>query len=126
MFKLFGVVFLCAVFFVEITSADSLKLIDEKDIPKTVRALYDGFDPDKEPLQVKVLKELEQDGVIIQMLAFTIGKFKGVKSRISGFYGYPNKTKGKIPALIQLHGGGRELRCVVLNMRPRTGTLVLH
>ena len=114
MFNFFCAVFFCAVFFVEITPANSLKLIVEKDIPKTVRALYDGFDPDKEALEVKVLRKLEQDGVIIKMLTFTVGKFKGVKSRISGFYAYPSKTKGKVPALIQLHGGGQraEMRSV--------------
>ena len=114
MCKFFGVILLCEVFFLEITFAESLKVIAEKDVPKSVRALYDGFDPDKEPLEVKVLKEFEQDGVIIQMLTFTVGKFKGVKSRISGFYGCPNDTKGKVPALIQLHGGGQraEIRSI--------------
>ena len=114
MCNFFGIIFLYAAFFVDNTAAETLKIITEKDVPKTVRALYDGFDPGKEPLEVKVLKELQQDGVIIQMLTFTVGKFKGVKSRISGFYGYPNDAKGKVPALIQLHGGGQraEIRSV--------------
>ena len=114
MCNFFGIIFLYAAFFVDNTAAETLKIITEKDVPKTVRALYDGFDPGKEPLEVKVLKELQQDGVIIQMLTFTVGKFKGVESRISGFYGYPNDAKGKVPALIQLHGGGQraEIRSV--------------
>ena len=114
MCKFFGVALLYGALFVETTFAESLKVIAEKDVPKSVRDLYDGFDPDKEPLEVKVLKEFERDGVIIKMLTFTVGKFKGVKSRISGFYGYPSDAKGKVPALIQFHGGGQraEVRSV--------------
>ena len=114
MCKFFGIAMFCVVLFLGITHAESLKLIAEEDVPKSVRDLYDGFDPDKEPLEVKVLKEFEQDRVIIQMLTFTVGKFKGVKSRISGFYGYPRDAKVRVPALIQLHGGGQraEIRSV--------------
>ena len=41
------------------------------------------------------------------MLTFTVGRFRGRVSRISAYYAYPVGRKGKVPGLVQVHGGGQ-------------------
>ncbi len=84
-------------------------LVDGK-APQTHEEAWSGFDPRKEPLDVEVLKEWEQDGVALQVLRYRIGVFKGQKAMMIGVYGYPKDAmeKGeKIPGLVQIHGGGQ-------------------
>ena len=49
-------------------SADTLPPLTRDRIPHTVPELYAGFDPDKEPLEVRVVKEHEQEGVVVRLL----------------------------------------------------------
>lgn len=88
-------------------SAETLPPLKGEAPPQSVEELWAGYDPDAEPLEVKVVKEFERDGVTIRMLTYTIGTFKGVKSRMAAIYAFPTKHEGKLPALIQMHGGGQ-------------------
>lgn len=92
--------------FVTTTSAETLPPLTEQDIPRTVPALYASFDPDKEPLDVRIVKEYEKDGVVVRMLAYTVGTFKGVKSTMGAYYAFP-KGGTRLPAIVQMHGGGQ-------------------
>lgn len=74
--------------------------------PQTVEELWAGFDPRAEPLEVEVLKEWEEDGVVLKVLRYRIGVFKGEKAMMAGVYGYPRGEKN-LPGLVQLHGGGQ-------------------
>lgn len=74
--------------------------------PKTLNELWAGYDPNKEPLEVEVLKEWEQDGVVMQVLRYRIGVFKGKKAMMAAVYGYPKGAKN-VPGLVQMHGGGQ-------------------
>ena len=76
------------------------------DAPVEFASMWAGFDPRAEPLKVEVLKEWEQDGVVLQVLRYHIGTFKGKPARMAAVWGYPKDAKG-LPGLVQIHGGGQ-------------------
>ncbi len=75
-------------------------------VPQTFEALWAGYDPCKEPLETEVLKEWEEDGVVLRVIRYQIGVFKGQKTMMAGVYGFP-KGGSKLPGLVQIHGGGQ-------------------
>lgn len=76
-------------------------------IPQTVTELWADFaELDKAPLDIEVLKEWEQDDVVCRIIRYQIGVFKGAPARVAAFYAFP-KGGTKLPALLELHGGGQ-------------------
>lgn len=77
-------------------------------IPQTVDQLWAGFaDLDKTtPLEIELLSEWEQDGVVCRIVRYQVGVFKGTPSRVAAFYAFP-KGGTKLPALLEMHGGGQ-------------------
>lgn len=75
-------------------------------VPQTREELWSGIDMRAEPLDVEVLKEWEEDGVILKVLRYRVGVFKGQKAMMAAVYGYP-KGGSKLPGLVQIHGGGQ-------------------
>lgn len=95
----------------QFTQPNSLAAAKEDDVPQNTNALWAGYDPRAEALDVKVIKEWDEtyqnQKLKIQMLTYTVGTFKGEVSRISAYYAYPIDAKAKIPGLVQVHGGGQ-------------------
>ena len=91
---------------------------------QTVDEMWAGFDPRAEPLEVEVLKEWEEDGVVLRVLRYRIGVFKGQKAMMAGVYGYPKGAK-HLPGLVQLHGGGQyaDYRAVLSNAKRGYATI---
>src|SRR5208282_320291 len=85
---------------------DSLPPLKEGKAPGDFEALWAGYDPKKEPLDVEVLKEWEEDGVVLRVLRYRIGIFRGQKAMMAAVYGFP-KGGTKLPGLVQIHGGGQ-------------------
>jgi len=89
--------------------------------PSNFEQMWAGFDPRAEPLETEVIKQWEEDGVVLQIVRFRIGVFKGNVSRLAAVYGYPKNIKQgeKIPGLLQIHGGGQyaDQRAVVTNAK---------
>jgi hypothetical protein len=85
---------------------DTLPALKDGFVPSTVEEAWLGFDPRKEPLDVEVIKEWEEEGVVIKILRYRIGIFKGRKSMMAAVYGYPKGAKN-LPAIVQIHGGGQ-------------------
>ncbi len=77
-------------------------------VPQTLDELWAGFaELDKDtPLDIDVLKEWENDGVVCRVVRYQVGVFKGAPSRVAAFYAFP-KGGTKLPALVELHGGGQ-------------------
>lgn len=92
-----AVVLLSVVFFVATTQAE---------VPRTVAALWSDFDPRKDPLDVQVVREWDEDGIHFRYATYHIGTFKGAKARMVAFYAFPQGGK-KLPALMHMHGGGQ-------------------
>ncbi len=88
-------------------AAESLPPLEEEKVPQGVKELWTDYDSTKEPLDVNIVREWQEDGVTVRYLTYKIGTFKGKKSTMAAFYGFPTKHDGKIPALIQMHGGGQ-------------------
>jgi dienelactone hydrolase len=85
---------------------DSLPALKDGFVPSTVEELWAGFDPRKEPLDVEVIKEWEEDGMVLKIIRYRVGIFKGQKSMMAAVYGYP-KGAENLPAIVQIHGGGQ-------------------
>ncbi|MEP4078345.1 dienelactone hydrolase family protein [Haloferula sp.] len=85
---------------------ESLAPLDGKPAPKNHDDLWSGYDPRKEPLDVEVVKEWEEDGVTMRVVRYRIGIFNGRKAMMAGVYGFP-KGATDLPGLVQIHGGGQ-------------------
>ena len=78
--------------------------------PQSFDELWAGCDPREEPLDVEALKEWEEDGVVLKVLRYRIGVFKGQKAMLAAVFGYPKGGKD-LPGLVQIHGGGQYADC---------------
>lgn len=92
---------------INISADESLPLLTESSIPQTVNELWANYDSTKESLEAKTIQEWQEDGITIRYITYTIGTFKGRKSVMAGYYAFPHGSTAKIPALIQMHGGGQ-------------------
>lgn len=93
-------------------------------VPQTVEELWKGIDVQAEPLDVEVLHEREIDGVVVKVLRYRVGVFKGQKAMMAAVYGYP-KGASNLPGLVQIHGGGQfaQSESVVTNAQRGYATL---
>jgi len=85
---------------------ETLTPLQDGRAPQTHAELWAGYDPRAEPLDVEVLKKWEEDGVLLKVLRYRIGIFKGQKAMMAAVYGYP-KGGRNLPGLVQIHGGGQ-------------------
>ena len=89
-----------------VRSQDTLLPLSGGAVPHNLDELWSRYDPRLDPLDVEVEHEWESDGIILRVIRYRAGIFKGRKSMIAAVYGYP-KGGSKLPALVQLHGGGQ-------------------
>ena len=63
--------------------------------------------------EVKFINEFKPEGVSQNIKAFTIEgeEYQGRKTKVFGYYGLPNNTDKKIPAVVLVHGGGGHAYC---------------
>jgi fermentation-respiration switch protein FrsA (DUF1100 family) len=85
---------------------ETLPPLVDGNVPQTHDELWAGYDPRAEPLDVEILKEWEEEGVVLKVLRYRIGIFKGEKAMMAAVYGYP-KGGENLPGLVQIHGGGQ-------------------
>ena len=88
------------------SAEESLPALKDGKAPQTYDDLWAGFDPRAEPLDIEVLKEWEQEGVVLRVVRYRIGIFKGRKTMMAAIYGFP-KAGTRLPGLVQIHGGGQ-------------------
>lgn len=89
-----------------VEAGETLPPLRDSKAPQTFEELWAGYDPRKEPLETEVLKEWEEDGVVLRVVRLRIGVFKGRKAMLAAVYGFPKGAK-KLPGLLQIHGGGQ-------------------
>lgn len=96
--------------------SETLPPLKDGKAPQTVNELWAGFDPRAEALDTEILKDWEEDGVILKVIRYRIGVLKGKKAMMAAIYGYP-KGAVKLPGLVQIHGGGQyaDYRAVLTN-----------
>ena len=102
----------------------SLPPLKDGAAPHTFKQLWTGYDPRVEPLEIEVLKEWEEDDVVLHIVRYRIGIFKGQEAMMAAVYGYP-KDGGNLPGLVQIHGGGQyaDYRAVLTNARRGYATI---
>ena len=107
-----------------IAQQETLPPLKDSVAPQSVEALWADFDPRAEPLDVEILKQWEEDDVVMQVLRYRIGIFKGQKSMMAAVYGYP-KGVSNLPGLVQAHGGGQyaDYRAVLTNAKRGYATI---
>ena len=93
-------------------------------VPTNFDELWKDYDPRKEPLETEILYKCVEDSVLLQVVRYRIGVFKGKKAMMAAIYGYPLGCK-KIPGLLQIHGGGQyaDYRSVVTNAKRGYATI---
>ena len=104
--------------------AETLPPLKNTSAPATMEELWKGFDPRSEALDVEILKEWEQDGVILKVLRYRVGIFKGKKAMMAAVYGHLKGAKS-VPGLVQIHGGGQyaDYRAVLTNAKRGYATI---
>jgi len=88
-------------------SAAPLAAHAEAPVPQSVTELWADFDPRKDPLQTEIVREWKADGMALRVVRFRVGEFKGKPAWLAAFYGFPEGTTGKLPAVMHIHGGGQ-------------------
>jgi hypothetical protein len=96
--------------------------------PHDFESMWSGFDPRKEPLETEVLHQWEEDEVILRIVRFRIGIFKGERAMLAGVYGFPKHITApeeRLPGLLQIHGGGQysDHRACLMNAKRGYATL---
>jgi hypothetical protein len=114
--------FFCAL---RVPAEETLPPLRDGKVPGTFEELWSGFDPCKEPLDVEVLHEWEQDGVVLKVIRYRVGIFKGKKAMMAAVYGYPKGAKN-VPGLVQIHGGGGAADCRTVHCRPSHGNSTIR
>ena len=79
---------------------------EEPKTPATVSDLWADFDPRKDALDTKTVREYEKDGIVYRYLTFHISTFKDQPARMAAFFGFPKGVKN-LPGLLHIHGGGQ-------------------
>lgn len=108
------------------TGQETLPPITGDAVPRTFAEMWAGFDPRREPLETETLKEWEEDGVVLRVVRYRIGVFKGKKALMAAVYGFP-KGGSKLPGLVQIHGGGQyaDYRAPLTNAKRGYATISL-
>ena len=103
---------------------DTLPPLESTQGPMNFSEMWAGFEPRAEPLEVEVLKEWEEDDVVLWVVRYRIGVFKRKKAKMAAVYGYPKGGKN-LPGLVQIHGGGQyaDHRAVLANAKRGYATI---
>lgn len=88
-------------------SNDSLPAMTPGTLPADIPALWATFDATKDALDVEVLHQYKQSGVTVQMISYVVGIFKGKQVQMGGYLAFPTEIEGKLPGIVQIHGGGQ-------------------
>lgn len=89
---------------------ETLPALTDGSAPANFDQMWSGFDPRAEPLEVETLHQWEEEDVVMRIVRFRVGVFKGQVARLAAVYGYPREAAEageKIPGLVQIHGGGQ-------------------
>lgn len=85
---------------------DTFRPYSSDNVAKDMQTLWKDYDPSKEKLESKVVREWKADGVVTRYVTFTVGTFKGTKARIAAYYSFPAGTRNNA-AFVWSHGGGQ-------------------
>ena len=76
------------------------------DNPQTPQEVWASYDPRKDPLDIKKIKDWTEDGANYSQFYFTSETYQGTPVRVYAIYAAPQGGKN-LPALLHIHGGGQ-------------------
>ena len=88
------------------SGADTFTPYQPGEVPRNVADLWKDYDPRCEELDVRVIKEWKEAGVVTRYVTFRVGTFKDAESRIAAYFTFPDNGKEN-PAFVWCHGGGQ-------------------
>ncbi|QDT10893.1 Acetyl xylan esterase (AXE1) [Planctomycetes bacterium K23_9] len=101
--------------------SDTLPVLSPGQTIDDFQGMWAGFDPRAESLQVETVREWEEDEVVLRIVRFQIGVFKGKTAKLAAVYGFPKQASAdaKVPGLVQIHGGGQfaDYKACLLNAK---------
>lgn len=123
-----ALIFCCVSPSLKAAETDTLPALINGKAPATFQQMWNGFNPRSEPLNIEVLKEWEEDNVVMRVVRFRIGVFKGQVSKLAAIYGFPKPEARQIekrPGLLQIHGGGQyaDYKACLMNAKRGYATL---
>jgi dienelactone hydrolase len=77
--------------------------------PETVEDTWSLFDPRSEPLEIEVVRESVEEGIVLRHVRYVVGTFGGKKTRVAAFFAFAAGGE-RLPGIVQLHGGGQRAR----------------
>jgi predicted esterase len=89
-----------------VSSAETFPPYKAIQVPQSVSELWKDYDARSEPLDIKVVQEWNEDGVVTRYVTFKVGTFKESDARVAAYYSFPNGG-GKHAAFVWSHGGGQ-------------------
>jgi len=101
-----------------IFGADSLPPLEK--VPQTVAELWEDYDPRAEPLNVQLVRQWEEDGIVIRYLRYYIGTFKSKPAWMAAFYASPKNGKN-LPGVLHVHGGGQRANLTLVKFHASQG-----
>jgi dipeptidyl aminopeptidase/acylaminoacyl peptidase len=87
-------------------AASGLEASAFADSPTTPDAVWGGFDPRHEPLEIEILKRWTEHGSRYTEFTFTGMTHDGAKVRVYAISSAPDGKK-KLPGVLHIHGGGQ-------------------
>ena len=107
---------------IAVQAVDSLQPL--KKVPQNVTELWAGYDPRKEPLRTEVVREWDEDGVVVRYVRYFIGSFKSKAAWMAAFYAFP-KGENNLPGVLHMHGGGQRANLHLVKYHARRGYAAL-
>ena len=104
-------------------AADSLPKLTAT--PQDVEQLWANYDPRTEPLDVRIVREWQEDDLTLRYITYSIGSFNGESATMAAFYGFPT-GKEKLPAVMHMHGGGQRAFQEVVKRYAKRGYRGFH
>ena len=89
-----------------VSAAETFPPYKVNQVPQNVAELWKDYDARQESLDIKVVKEWKEDGVVTRYVTFKVGTFKESDARVAAYYSFPSGG-GKHAAFVWSHGGGQ-------------------
>jgi len=96
-------------FFFSFVFSCSASVLAYAEVPQSVAETWGNFDAQAEPLEIEVIREETDGGIVVRYVRYVVGTFDGKKTKVAAFYGFPEGAK-KLPGMVQVHGGGQFAR----------------
>lgn len=105
-------------------TAETFEPFTEENVPQSVEELWGDADLRSEPLDIEVVEEWKEEGIVRRLVRYTVCTVKGKPCRVAAFYTFPEGSENG-PAFVWAHGGGQRAEVERGNFFAKRGYAVL-